>query len=232
MPDAPISDLADATRLYARSKGLTLMAQGVVFAAGVIPLLRLACAEVHPPMPATIGLYLIGAAFFIFSVWIALRFVPEAVDSVYYSRVGNARASSPETPAWARLLAPACVIIPIGAAGLGLCDGWQATVTALALFGLHLYVMGRHVLREPGTEVIGGMSVLLGGLVAARPSLAIAPVGVPSDPTALALLQAQAAALSIAAWLGAAWMLSSVVLHAYNRWLIAEIARTAKGGLP
>jgi hypothetical protein len=231
MRQSELTDLGNTARLYARSKGLTLLAQGVVFAAGVVPLLRLACADVRPPMPAAIGLYFIGVAFFILAVWIALRFVPEAIDSIYYSRVGNARASSPETPGWARLLAPACIILPIGAAGIGLCDAWQATVTALTIFGVHLYVIGRHVLREPGTEVIGGIAVLLGGLVAAEPALAIGPTVVSQEIVTAALMQAQAAALGTTAWLGVAWIVSSIVLHAYNRWLLAEIARTAKGPL-
>jgi hypothetical protein len=232
MPGLPLPQLAAATRLYARSKGLSLLAQGIVFVAGVIPLLKLACADPPPQPPAAVGLYLVGAAFFILCVWIALRFVPDAVDDIYYSRVGNARAPAQETPGWARLLAPACVILPVGAAGIGLCDSWQATVIALTLFGLQLYVTGRHVLREPGTEIIGAMSVLLGGVVAARPSLAIAPTGVPANATQLALLHAQSAALSITAWLIVVWILAALILHAYNRWLIAEIARTAKGRLP
>jgi hypothetical protein len=232
MRQLDLNDLATTTRLYARSKGLTLLAQGIVFAAGVVPLLRLACADVRPPQPAAIGLYFIGGAFFIFSVWIALRFVPEAIDSIYYGRIGNVRADSPETPDWARFLAPACIILPIGAAGMGLCDAWQATVTALTILGVHLYIIGRHVLHEPGTEVIGGIAVLLGGLVAAEPGLAISPGPISGAATLTALMESQAAALGIAAWLGVAWIVSSIVLHAYNRWLLAEVARAAKGPLP
>ena len=224
-----LHDLAMSARLYARSKGLALVAQGVVFMVGVLPLLYTLREAVGLGMAQAGGLYAASAAFFLFTVWVGLKLVPDAVDRAYYMRIGDAHAAPRETPDWARFLAPCCLLAPIAAVGMGFMDAWQGTVLALSLFGLHMYVVGRFVLGEPATEMIGAVTVLLGGLVAAAPQFALMPQSVGAAPWLTALLHAQGAALSIVGWLGVAWGVSSIAVHAYNRWLFSEIGRLSGG---
>jgi len=216
------------TRRYARSKGLTLVGEGLAFAVGILPLLYIMRVGGSLPHLETVGLYLAGAAFFLFAVWIGLTVVPGAVDRAYYLQVGDARAGEPTTPDWARLLAPVCLLIPIGLAGLGVWDAWQATVVALAAFGLYMYIGGRFLLREPATEMIGAVTILLGGLVAAEPRLAAGPQVGADTPWAAHVVAAERAALGIVGWLGVAWILAAIALHFYNRWLFAELGRRAR----
>lgn len=222
-------ELAISARLYARSKGLALVAQGVAFIVGVLPLLYTLREAAGLGTTQAGGLYAASGAFFLFAVWVGLRLVPDAVDRAYYMRIGDAHAASAMTPDWARFLAPCCLLAPIAAAGMGFVDAWQGTVLALSLFGLYMYVVGRFVLKEPATEIIGAVTVLLGGLVAAAPQLALMPQASHVVPWLAALLHAQGAALSIVGWLGVAWAVSSVAVHAYNRWLFNEIGRRSGG---
>ncbi len=226
-----MQDLADKTRLYARSKGLALMGQGVAFTGGALPLLYTAREAGSLPRPESAGLYAASAAFFLFAVWVGLKLVPDAVDRAYYTKMGDVRAVEPETPAWARFLAPLFLLAPIGAAGMGGADAWQATVIALALFGLYMFTMGRFGLHEPATEMIGAMTVMLAGLVAAFPGLAVTPNVGQAPGWLQSVLQAQGASLGITAWLGVAWSLAAVALHAYNRWLLTELGRKSGANL-
>ena len=92
-----------------------------------------------------------------------------------------------------------------------------------------MLAIGRFQLHEPGTAMIGAFTVLLSGLVAAVPELAVT-VGPGTQPHwAPAVLQAQSAALGIVGWLAVAWALAAVALHAYNRWLLAELVRRSGG---
>lgn len=227
--DRRLHDLAISARLYARSKGLALMGQGVVFMVGVLPLLYTLREAGELVVSQAGGLYAASAAFFLFTVWVGLKLVPDAVDRAYYMRIGDAHAAPRTTPDWARFLAPCCVLAPIAAAGMGFVDAWQGTVLALSLFGLYMYVVGRFVLGEPATEMIGAVTVLLSGIVAAAPQLALLPQEAVGAPWLTALLHAQGAALSIVGWLGVAWAVSSIAVHAYNRWLFGEIGRLSGG---
>ncbi len=217
-------------RLYARSKGLTLVGQGVVFSVGVLPLLYTVSRTGQLPRLQAAGLYVASSAVFLLGVWIGLKFVPDRIDRAYYAQIGNVLAEAPDTPDWARFVAPLCIFGPIGAAGLGTLTAWQATVLALTLLGLDLYATGKFRLREPATELMGAVIVLLGGVIAAVPALAGATVQVDGPAWVQACLEAESAALGIAAWLGVGWLVAAVVLHYYNRWLRVEISRNAEGG--
>lgn len=221
--------LADNTRLYARSKGLTLLGQGILFTAGTWPLL---ITVLYSPKLSPFGslfLYLLSSSFFLFTVWAALHFVPQRLEEYYYARVGTAFASPRETPDWARFVAPLCIMAPIGAAGIGVLDAWQATVVGLTAFGLYMYAAGHYELREPATEMIGAITVLCGGLVAAVPKLALKPGAVDGPEWLVGVLEADYAALSITAWLTVGWVISALALHAYSRWLLSELSREAGG---
>ncbi|MCE5216290.1 hypothetical protein LLH03_04570 [bacterium] len=220
--------LAGCTRLYARSKGLTLITQGILFTIGIIPLLFvLRVAGLVPPVE-TAGMYVLGGAFFLFCVWLALRMAPGAVEKVYYEQVGNACATPRRTPLWARVVGPACILLPIIMAATGHVDSWQASVIGLTVFGLYLYIVGRYSLREPGTEIIGSTTVLLGGILAAAPQLVFQGGALPVAPEIASAFYAQSAAVTISVWLLVAWLVAAVALHAYNRWLLVEMRRHAR----
>jgi hypothetical protein len=220
--------LSLCTRLYARSKGLTLITQGILFTIGILPLLLVLRAAGLVPPVQTAGMYVLGGTFFLLCVWLALRMAPGAIERAYYEQVGNASATPPRTPLWARILGPACILTPILMAAMGYVDAWQASVVGLTLFGLNLYIVGRYSLREPGTEMIGSTTVLLGGIVAARPQLVFQGGALARTSEIASAFQAQSAAVTIAAWLLVAWLVAAVALHAYNRWLLVEMGRHAR----
>lgn len=223
--------LADNTRLYARSKGLTFLGQGILFTAGTWPLLCTTLYLPHLSQVVSSVLYLLSSCFFLFTVWAALRFVPERLEEFYYARAGTVTATPRETPDWARFLAPLCIMAPIGAAGMGVLDAWQATAVGLTAFGLYMYGTGRYELREPATEMIGAITVLCGGLVAAVPGLSFRPGAVEGPEWVARVLEADYAALGITAWLTVGWVVSAIALHAYNTWLLSELKREAGGEL-
>lgn len=224
-----IQELAATTRLYARSKGLALMGQGVAFMIGALPLLYTLRDASGRSAAEAAGLYAASAAFFLFAVWVGLKLVPDAVDRAYYMRVADVQAKEPTTPDWARCLAPVCLLGPIVAAGVGALDAWQATIMALTFFGVYMFAIGRFGVREPSTEIIGAVTVLLGGLVAAVPELAVTPSPDIRADWLASVLEAQSAALGIVAWLGVAWGIAGIAVHAYNRWLLVELVRKSGG---
>ena len=69
------------------------------------------------------------------------------------------------------------------------------------------------------------MIILLGGLVAAFPQLAIYAAGGEAAPTGL--MAAQSVVIGLTAWLGVAWLVGAVILHFYNRWLLGALAMKA-----
>lgn len=200
-----------------------------MFTAGTWPLL---CTALYSPKLSPVGslvLYLLSSSFFLFTVWAALQFVPQRLEELYYARVGSASVSPRETPDWARFVAPLCIMAPIGAAGIGFLDAWQATVIGLTAFGLYMYAAGHYELREPATEIIGAITVLLGGLVATLPALALKPGTVDGPQWLVGVLEADYAALSMTVWLTVGWVISALALHVYSKWLLSELNREAGG---
>ena len=217
------------TQLYGRSKGLTLVGESIVFTVGLIPLLYILHVVALVSRIEAAALYLVSAVFFLGAVWVGLRWVPPLMDRLYYRQVGNVVVSAPTTPDWGRFLAPLCLLAPVAAAGVGAVDAAQAVVVGLASLGLLLYVGGRYVVREPGTEIIGAVTVLCAGLVTGVPALGPGVQSATAPEWLAGVMSAQSAALALVAWLWASWIMGAVAVHVYNRWLYSEMVKRARG---
>jgi len=217
--------LATETRLYARSKGLALAGQAIVFTLGACPLVWVARASHHLPVGVAALLYVGSAVVYLGSVWVALALVPGALDRLYYWQTADASAQTPETPTWATGGGAFLLLAPVGAAALGWLDEWQATVVSLVGFGLLVFAVGRYWLQEPASQMIGATTAMLGSVLALTPGATLRPdVGDGGSN----LMAAQYAALGIAMWLFVSWIVGALGLHVYNRRLLGRLARSAK----
>lgn len=205
------------------------MGQGLVFTVGILPLLYTLREAGRLTDTRAVGLYVASSAAFLAAVWVALKVVPGKIDQAYYAHVGNASASEPDSPDWDRFAAPLCIFTPLGLAGVGVLDAWQATVVGLTGFGLLMYLTGKFALKEPATEIIGAIVVLCGGAVASEPHLAVTPQGAPGAEWLMHLLGAQCAALGMAGWLGIGWLIAAIMVHLYNRLLLRQIRHSTGG---